>query len=280
VSAAARTRSGTGLRPRPGSFPGPGASAIELVGDQRLGRWSAVSGWGMDVPHVVVVVGFRAVGVRVVAVDVGSVGPPSRFAWVALDVEGSEPAVGGVDPGSAVDAVVAGLAGGGQVAVLLESPMAIPVPDRWQGLGKARAGEGNRPWSAGAGAGVLATGVAQAAWIFRALAERVPTCTVTTRPGPWQAGQARLLLAEAFVSGAGKPVPVDVSPHAADAAAAAREFIDRLCTGSLASDVACGPHSAVNLLAATAIWAGLPIAEHELREDVLVLKVQPVLDHQ
>ena len=90
-----------------------------------------------------------------------------------------------------------------------------------------------------------------------------------------------MLLAEAFVSGAGKPVPVeDVSPHAADAAAAVREFLDRLHTGMLATDVVCGPHSAVNLLAATAIWARLPIAEHELRQDILVLKLQPVLDGQ
>ena len=73
-------------------------------------------------------------------------------------------------------------------------------------------------------------------------------------------------------------MPVEVSPHAADAAAAAREFLDRLCTGTLATDVACGPHSTVNLLAATAIWARLPIAEHELRQDILVLKLRPVLD--
>lgn len=165
------------------------------------------SGLGSDGRLTSVVVGFRAVGVRVVAVDVGSVGPPPRFAWMALDAYGSQPAAGGVDPGSAVDA------------------------------------------------------------------------TVTTQPETWLGGQARLLLAEAFVSGGGKPMPVeDVSPHAADAAAAAREFLDRLRTGMLATDVGCDPHSAVNLLAATAIWARLPIAEHELRRDILVLKLQPVLD--
>src|SRR5690242_19289171 len=83
-------------------------------------------------------VGFRAVGVRVVAVDVGSVGPPSRFAWVALDACGTTPTAGGVDPASAVDAIVAGLVRGDRVAVLLESPMAFPVPGDWQALGKAR----------------------------------------------------------------------------------------------------------------------------------------------
>lgn len=43
--------------------------------------------------------------------------------------------------------------------------MSVPVPggqpDAWRGLGKARYGERNRPWSAGAGAGALATGLAQ-----------------------------------------------------------------------------------------------------------------------
>ena len=65
-----------------------------------------------------VLVGSQVVGVRVVAVDVGSVGPPSRFAWVALDAQEAEPDADGVDPGSAVDAVIAGLARGDQVAVL------------------------------------------------------------------------------------------------------------------------------------------------------------------
>ncbi|GAA2482987.1 hypothetical protein [Winogradskya humida] len=65
---------------------------------------------------------------------------------------------------------------------------------------------------------------------------------------------------------------VGVSAHAADAAAAARDFLDRLHRGALTTDVVCGPHAAVNLLAAAAIWARLPIAERELREDVLKLK--------
>jgi hypothetical protein len=40
-------------------------------------------------------------------------------------------------------------------------------PHAWRGLGKARDGEGNRPWPAGAGAGALATGLAQGAWMLR-----------------------------------------------------------------------------------------------------------------
>ena len=55
--------------------------------------------------------------------------------------------------------------------------MSVPVPggqpDTWQGLGKARCGKRNRPWSAGASAGALATGLAQGAWMLRQLAVTV-----------------------------------------------------------------------------------------------------------
>jgi hypothetical protein len=55
--------------------------------------------------------------------------------------------------------------------------MAVPVPgskpDGRRGLGKARGGEGNRPWSAGAGSGALATGLAQGAWMLRQLSATV-----------------------------------------------------------------------------------------------------------
>ena len=49
--------------------------------------------------------------------------------------------------------------------------MSVPVPDgqpgAWHWLGESTAvNEGNRPWSAGAGAGALATRLAQGAWML------------------------------------------------------------------------------------------------------------------
>lgn len=100
-------------------------------------------------------------GTRLVAVDIGSVRPPSKFAWVAFDAPGRDPVKDGADPESAVSALVPGLLAGAQAVLLLEAPMSVPVPGSqpgaWRGLGKARRGERNRPWSAGAGAGALAT---------------------------------------------------------------------------------------------------------------------------
>ncbi len=113
--------------------------------------------------------------------------------------------------------------------------MAVPVPgprsDEWHWLGRARTGEGNRPWSAGAGAGALATGVAQTAWILSRLHTLAPRAIATTQSQRFTAGEANLLLTEAFVSGTGKPVPVVAGQHIADAEAAARATLTYLAEG-------------------------------------------------
>jgi hypothetical protein len=113
-------------------------------------------------------------GIRVVAVDIGSVGPYSKFAWAAFDAPERQVMAAGTDPETAVSALVPGLLSGAEAALLLEAPMSVPVPDgqsdAWRALGKARNEEGNRPWSAGAGAATLATGLAQGAWMLRQLA--------------------------------------------------------------------------------------------------------------
>lgn len=66
--------------------------------------------------------------------------------------------------------------------------------------------------------------------------------------------------------------------HAADAAAVGMEMVARLGAGDeLASDVRCAPQGSFNLLAAMAHWAGLELDANELRKDVLVIRVHPVL---
>ncbi len=133
---------------------------------------------------------------------------PAHLGWGPLVKDGE-------DPESAVSALVPGPLAGTQAA-LLEAPMSVPVPvaqpGAWRGLGKARRGERNRPWSAVAGAGVLATGLAQGAWMLRQLAVMVPRLVVTTQPGAWRRGGAQLLLAEAFITAAGKPEPLSSGP--------------------------------------------------------------------
>lgn len=214
------------------------------------------------------------------AVDIGSVGSSSKFAWAAFDAPGRQVMAAGTDRETAVSALAPGLLAGAQAALLLEALMSVPVPDgqhgAWRRLGKARDGEGNRPWSAGAGAGVLATGLAQGAWMLRQLAINVPGLAATTQPRSWQHGDAQLLLAEAFITAAGKPEPLPAGQDAADAAAAGLVLTEVLdSSGPLTSTVRCAPQDPFNLLAAMALWAGLRIDPAELHAEVLVVAARP-----
>jgi hypothetical protein len=205
-------------------------------------------------------------GVCVVAVD--------------IDAPGRDLVNSGTNPESAVSALVPGLLAGAQVALLLEAPMSVPVPggqpDAWRGRGKARRGERNRPWSAGAGAGALATGLAQGAWMLRQLAVTVPELTSTTQAETWRRGDAQLLLAEAFITASGKPEPLPAGQHAADAVAAGLALAEVLDSSApLVSSVCCSPRESFSLLAAMALWAGLRIDPGELRAEVLVVAARP-----
>ena len=158
--------------------------------------------------------------------------------------------------------------------------MSVPVPDgqpdTWRTLEKARHAEGNRPWSAGAGAAALATGLAQGAWMLRQLAVMVPGLAVTTRPGSWRHGGAQLLLAEAFITAAGKPEPLPAGQDAADAAAAGLALAEMLDgSAPLTSTVRCAPQEPSNLLVAMALWAGLRVDPAELHAEVLVVATRP-----
>jgi hypothetical protein len=83
-------------------------------------------------------------GIRVVAVDIGSVGSSSKFAWAAFDAPGRGLIEAGTDPETAVSALAPGLLAGVQAALLLEAPMSVPVPDgqpgAWRRLGRRGTG--------------------------------------------------------------------------------------------------------------------------------------------
>src|SRR5205823_2592653 len=107
--------------------------------------------------------------------DIGSV-PNGRFGWarwtaVAEQVDTHR---GGTEIAELVESLVADLRADRPVALGFECPLYLPVPAEPLLLGRARVGEANRSWSAGAGAGALATGAVQVAWILAALHERTP----------------------------------------------------------------------------------------------------------
>jgi hypothetical protein len=99
---------------------------------------------------------------------------------------------------------------------------------------------------------------------------------VTTRPGSWRHGDAQLLLAEAFITAAGKPESLPAGQDAADAAADGLALAEMLAgSAPLASSARCAPQEPFNLLAAMALWAGLRIDPAELHAEVLVVAARP-----
>jgi hypothetical protein len=148
----------------------------------------------------------------IAAVDIGS--PMSgRLGWAVL-----ESGETGKDIPHLISRLAEGLARG-PVALGFEAPLWVPARTDPMTLTKARAGEGTRSWSAGAGACALATGLVVTTHILQALRDAAPSAIATldfhnppTKPGG-------LLFWEAFVSAAAKG-----ADHESDALIAAKAF--------------------------------------------------------
>ncbi len=161
---------------------------------------------------------------RVYCVDIGSV--RGRFGWARDCGPGGGPEVrrGGEEILELADAVAADVKAGRPVALGFECPLWVPVPRDPLDLGRARPGEGDRPWSAGAGAGVLATGLAQVVWILREVAIQMSCAPVFfLRWSDFVGLGSGVFLWEAFVTKDAK-----LGTHPDDAAAAVEHFLSTL----------------------------------------------------
>ncbi|MBE7467272.1 MAG: hypothetical protein HS116_27675 [Planctomycetes bacterium] len=169
-----------------------------------------------------------AIEISVFCADIGRIDPKesrNRFGWAgrrAGVVDETPPR--GHYPAELAEAVVAELGKGSKVALGFECPTFVPVDTDHFMLTKARKGEGNRPWSAGAGAASLAAGLSEIAWTLQRIKElmllknwRAPE--IYLDPQEFHEAAKGLLLWEAFVTN--KPAPTD---HADDATAAVNAF--------------------------------------------------------
>lgn len=183
--------------------------------------------------------------------DIGSL-RSGRFAWADTGPIEDESAVEKrfTRPSGLVEAVMADLHDGRTVALGFESPLFIPVPVDEMRLGAARTGEGNRAWSAGAGAQVLATGLAQTTWTLEQIATATDGVRATTDWHATASGEANLFLWEAFVTARDKG-----RDHRHDAHLAACAFRDALPDPRMRSRVT-SPR-ALSLVAASLLWSGL-----------------------
>lgn len=151
----------------------------------------------------------------VFAADIGSV-EKGRFGWASQSASGSEQ---GPDPAQMVSSIAQALGQGLRVALGFECPLWVDLPKAAAELTRARKGEGNRSWSAGAGAGALATGLVEVAWILRELRNLAPTRRAFLRWSDFEQAGSGLFLWEAFVTGDAK-----ADTHAGDAALAVKAF--------------------------------------------------------
>lgn len=163
---------------------------------------------------------FKAMPIVIHCADIGSV-KNGNFGWARLLVDdATKECTTGHDILAFADGITADINAGFHVALGFECPLFVPITEDPTGLTSARPGEDDRPWSAGGGAGSLATGLTETVWILKRVGAHV-----RSRPevfDEWSAfikAQCGLFVWEAFVS---KDAKADT--HHGDAELAALSF--------------------------------------------------------
>jgi hypothetical protein len=199
--------------------------------------------------------------------DAGSVSK-GNFHWVSS----KNVAESSFYPQALAEAVANDLKAGKRVALGYESPLFVPVDAKPSSLGCARDGEcqeatGNRPFTAGAGAAVLATGIQSLGWVLREIKNLVPNATASTRWHDFTACACRLFVWEAFVSGSEKAYPPS---HSGDAALAIEAFQKISSNKDNPTRIRCT--AAFSVAGAAIIWSGLSQDLALLKEPCVVLR--------
>lgn len=192
--------------------------------------------------------------------DIGSV-TAGNFGWWSSDGNF------GREPSTLALAVATALNDERPVALGFECPLFVPLTEDESHLTRARPGEGSRPWSAGAGCGVLATGLVQVAWVLRAIRTSLNTpCTAHLDWKDFARTMSGLFVWEAFVSGKSK-----LSTHIADAQAAGEAFRNSLPRPDLANAVTCST-PVYSLIGAAMLRTGWTQTPSVLEQACIVIK--------
>jgi hypothetical protein len=202
----------------------------------------------------------------VFAVDVGGL---ANVGWARF--ASNQPPEGSRSFDDLVERMAKDVANGWSLALGFEAPCFLPIPENSTFLNRARPGEGNHPWCAGAGAVTTAIGVQQSAWVVRALASGTKaTHDITTDWHSWPPAERSrpiVLLWEAFVSGAAHSPsnnPIE------DAATAAHAFLENEHRLAEIHAVSCDPR--LSLLGTVALWSGWSTDIALLRSEPLVVR--------
>jgi hypothetical protein len=210
-------------------------------------------------------------GLAIYCADVGSI-KQGNFGWARADVPALELERhhGNTEIIELVDALDEDLTNGVRVTLGFECPLVVPVPSEALRLGSARAGDGTRAWSAGAGTGALATGLVQAAWVLAELRARQPDKHVHLDWEAFADAEPGLFLWEAFVTDRAK-----ATTHVDDASIAVACFVEALPDPRKANAVVA--ERPLSLIGAAAAWAGWSDDVDLLCAPCLVLKASAVI---
>jgi hypothetical protein len=202
----------------------------------------------------------------VYCIDVGSISG-GNFGWARAEAPGApvEQRRGGSEIADIVDAIAGDLTESRPIALGFECPLFVPVPHDHRRLGKARAGERNRAWSASGGVGALATGLVQEAWVLAEVGARVGQVRVTLDWRSFTADPQGLFLWEAFVTGAAKK-----ATHVEDATVAVAAFLEALPNPPGRNVV--HEERVLSLIAAAALWSGITSDATLLSSPCVVLR--------
>lgn len=195
--------------------------------------------------------------------DIGSVAA-GRFGWFGAGPTGSR--LSGSSIEELASTVAEKITAGAKVALGFECPLYVPFRDDPMLLTKARGGEGNRSWSAGAGCGALATGLVEVTWILSRIRTNTPkSATAFIDWKAFEKSDGGLFLWEAFVSGKAKG-----SGHANDAEIAVQTFLAALPNPELANAVT--EQSVLSLIGTCMVRAGWSTTAQLLSESCIVIK--------
>ncbi len=204
-------------------------------------------------------------GLVVFCADVGSV-RAGNFGWSCGPISANAPSDRDrSSPAHLAEAVANQLRADRPVALGFECPLFIPVPEPANLLGTARPGEGNRAWSAAAGAGALATGLVQVAWVLAAVRSRCADERLHLEWEPFARAGSGLLVWEAFVSASAKG-----HSHLDDATIAVEAFMRALPDPRTASTITA--ERALSLAGVAAMWSGWLDDSRALHTPTLVIR--------
>ena len=194
--------------------------------------------------------------------DVGSV-KKNNFGWAAI-LPGNK-RISGRSIERFAENIACEIKNERKIAIGFECPLFVPMRSLPINVNSARKGEGNRSWSAGAGAGSLATGLVEVLWVMNQLTQKIESPLIAEFNWETFLNSNSIFLWEAFITAQAKG-----DSHAGDAEIAIECFMEAL--PHLTQANAIDEQSVLSLVGAAALRAGWSTDIHLLSKSCIVIK--------